>query len=92
MQKANGVLTVVKLYEMCMLLLAACTTNQLPQLHSVSRGSHQHVYFSSLCLLDEPSVQEFKTAINKVLLFVLALFLPEGEQVFPIAQAGLLSF
>lgn len=35
------------------------------------------VLFSVVCSLDEPSVQEFEAVINKVLLFVLTLFLLE---------------
>ena len=45
---------------------AACITIKFPQLHSVTSDLQQHILFPSLWLLDEPSVQESSTAINKV--------------------------
>lgn len=41
-----------------------------------------NIFFSPLCLVDEPSVPKFATAINKVLLFVLTLFLLEVSSFF----------
>lgn len=43
---------------------------------------HQHIFFPLTFLLDEPSVLKFGTAVNKVLLFVLTLFLQEESRFF----------
>lgn len=56
-------------------------SHELPQFHSVSSVFHPHIFFSSLCLLVEPSVQKFETAVNKVLQFV-RLFLLEVSRFF----------
>lgn len=68
MQKDRGFLTSQTVRNVHV-FLAACITSQLPHLQSVGSVSINMSFFPSLCLLDEPSVLRFGSAINKVLLF-----------------------
>lgn len=63
---------------MHMFLLAACISHSNAQ----SLAFSINIFLSSLDLLDEPSVQKFETAINKVLLFVLTWFLLDVSRFF----------
>lgn len=83
------VLTVFKLYEMCMHMCSETLHVSLTSPPTVTPMDMFWVFFSSLCLLDEPSVQKFETAINKVLLFVPTQFLLEVSSFFLIAHAML---
>lgn len=86
----NKTLTAVKLYDMCMHMCSACIT-QAPAVPLSQWCFHPRIFLSSLCLLVEPSVQKFETAVNKVLLFVL-LFSAGGEQIFLITHTDSLTF
>lgn len=69
MQKERGFLTSQTVRNVHA-FLAACITSQLLHVQSVGSVSINMSFFLSLCLLDEPSVLRFGSAINKVLLFV----------------------
>lgn len=63
-------------------LLTACIADMFPALHWVTVIYINIFFFPLTFLLDEPSVLKFGTAVNKVLLFVLTLFLQEESRFF----------